>query len=174
MQNRGSHYKAQVASSSRHVDAVEPMQSHCATRIGDDQWGTPHSHSNGSVTGEIPMKGRSKLFRAKSCRPDRYMDPASSRQENLHMGPAGMVTTAWDTPHSSIDGSVTGRLDPDRRVAYRVEHHTDKSIPIRVYQHTTPESARDLVHHILSVIAQRLRFRICGVNSQRKDDAIKS
>eukprot|EP00971_Amphidinium_carterae_P132452 2623316-Amphidinium_carterae.1 len=129
MQNRGSHYKAQVASSSRNVDVVEPMKSHCAIRIGDDQCGTPQSIIDGSVTGEIPMKGRSKLFRAESCRKDRYMDPASSCQENLHMGPARMVTTEWDTPHSIIDGSVTGRLDLDRRVAYRVEHHTNRSVP---------------------------------------------
>eukprot|EP00971_Amphidinium_carterae_P010567 208848-Amphidinium_carterae.1 len=88
--------------------------------------GTPRSLSDGSATGEIPLKGRSKLFRAESCRKDRYMDPASSCQENLHMEPARMVTFEWDAPHSRCDGSVTGRLDADRRVAYRVVHHTDR------------------------------------------------
>eukprot|EP00971_Amphidinium_carterae_P255399 5070239-Amphidinium_carterae.2 len=71
MQNLGRHYKAQVAPSSRSVDAVEPRQSRCATRIGDDQWYTAHSLSDGTVTGEIPTKGRSKLIRAESRRTDR-------------------------------------------------------------------------------------------------------
>eukprot|EP00971_Amphidinium_carterae_P059242 1171471-Amphidinium_carterae.1 len=39
MKTRGSHYRTQVASSSRHGDTVEPMKNRCATRIGDDQMG---------------------------------------------------------------------------------------------------------------------------------------
>eukprot|EP00971_Amphidinium_carterae_P022494 443693-Amphidinium_carterae.1 len=38
----------------------------------------------------------------------------------------------------------------------------------------TPTSANHLIRHFLSVMSQRLRFRICGVNSQRRGDAIKS
>eukprot|EP00971_Amphidinium_carterae_P125041 2477294-Amphidinium_carterae.1 len=33
MKTRGSHYRTQVASSSRHGDMVEPMKNRCATRI---------------------------------------------------------------------------------------------------------------------------------------------
>eukprot|EP00971_Amphidinium_carterae_P267837 5313707-Amphidinium_carterae.1 len=147
---------------------VGPMQSHCATWVGDDQWDIAHSRCDGSVTGEIPMKGRSKLFRAESYRTDRYMDPASPCQKNLHMGPARRVTTEWDTAHLLSDGS------PDGWILIGGLPTGWSIIPIEVYQHTTPESARDLVHHIPSVIAQRLRFRIRRVNLKRKDDAIKS
>eukprot|EP00971_Amphidinium_carterae_P129868 2572479-Amphidinium_carterae.1 len=59
MQVRGRHYGAQSAQSFRPVDLSEPRQNQCATRIGDDQWGTPHSILDRSASGEIPMKGRS-------------------------------------------------------------------------------------------------------------------
>eukprot|EP00971_Amphidinium_carterae_P255400 5070239-Amphidinium_carterae.3 len=57
------------------------------------------------------------------------MDPSASRQKNLYVGPVRRETAEWDTAHSIIDGSVTGRLDPERRVTYGVEHQTDRSVP---------------------------------------------
>eukprot|EP00971_Amphidinium_carterae_P227438 4511093-Amphidinium_carterae.1 len=119
MQVRGRHYGAQT------------RQNQCATRIGDDQWGTPHSIIDRSVPGEIPMKGRSKLCRAESRRIDRHSDPASSRQKNHVVGPVRKGTAGWYTAHSVSDSSVTGRPDPDRRVTYGVEHQTDESVPTR-------------------------------------------
>eukprot|EP00971_Amphidinium_carterae_P349534 6491065-Amphidinium_carterae.1 len=59
------------------------------------------------------------------------------------------------------------------RYANRVERHADTR-RTGLCQHTFPKSANDLIRHILSVMTQRLRFRICGVNSQRKGAAIKS
>eukprot|EP00971_Amphidinium_carterae_P275514 5466756-Amphidinium_carterae.1 len=43
MQVRGKHYGVQGARSSKPVDISEPRQNQRTTRIGDDQWGTPHS-----------------------------------------------------------------------------------------------------------------------------------
>eukprot|EP00971_Amphidinium_carterae_P232693 4617816-Amphidinium_carterae.1 len=131
MQVRGRHYGAQVAQSSKSVDISEPRQNQRATRIGDDQWDTPHSIIDRSDPGEIPMKGRSKLYCAESRRIDRHSDPSSSRQKNHVVGSVRKGTAGWDTAHSIIDSSVTGRPDPDRRVTYGVEHQTDKSVPTK-------------------------------------------
>eukprot|EP00971_Amphidinium_carterae_P241710 4799360-Amphidinium_carterae.1 len=56
MQSRGEHYGVHGARSSKTLSMCERRQSQCTTRIGDDQWGTPYTRSDRSVSGEIPMK----------------------------------------------------------------------------------------------------------------------
>eukprot|EP00971_Amphidinium_carterae_P203812 4044821-Amphidinium_carterae.1 len=131
MQIRGRHYGAQAAQSSGPVGTSEPRQNQRATRIGDDRWDTPHSIIGRSDPGEIPMKGRSRLYRAESRRIDQHSDPAPSSHKNRFVGPVRRGTAEWDTAHSLSDSSVTGRPDPDRQVTYGVEHQTDKSVPTR-------------------------------------------
>eukprot|EP00971_Amphidinium_carterae_P147971 2933080-Amphidinium_carterae.1 len=96
-------YRADVASSSRHGDMVEPMRNRCATRIGDDQMGLQHPIIGMNATGRsAPMMGRSKHSHAKFCREDHYMDPTTSRHEGHDVEPARTVTTEWDTPYPII------------------------------------------------------------------------
>eukprot|EP00971_Amphidinium_carterae_P290340 5764561-Amphidinium_carterae.1 len=78
------------------------------------------------------------------------MDPTTSHHEGHHVEPARTVTTEWDTPYPIIGKSAGA------------------------YRRAIPENANDLIRHIQSGMTQGLRFRICGVNFQRKDDAIKN
>eukprot|EP00971_Amphidinium_carterae_P164699 3265148-Amphidinium_carterae.1 len=73
-----------------------------------------------------PMKGRPKHPHAESCHEDHYMDPATSCHEGHRVEPARMVTAGRDTPNPIIGRSVSGRLDPDRRDADRVERYANR------------------------------------------------
>eukprot|EP00971_Amphidinium_carterae_P293557 5828185-Amphidinium_carterae.1 len=80
MRSRGKHYGTHGAQSSTNVDTGECRKSQCTTRSGDDQWGNPYSLSDRRASGEIPTKGRSKLYRTESRRLEHHSVPASSTE----------------------------------------------------------------------------------------------
>eukprot|EP00971_Amphidinium_carterae_P219903 4365337-Amphidinium_carterae.1 len=117
MQIRGRHYGAQAAQCSRSVDINEPRErargNQCVTRIGNDQWDTPHSIIDRSVSGEIPMKGRSKLYRAGSRRIDRHSDPASSHQTDKSV-PTQQPRKRQRSGSSSAESTCEGKTTQPR------------------------------------------------------------
>eukprot|EP00971_Amphidinium_carterae_P181625 3603274-Amphidinium_carterae.1 len=128
MQNRGSHYRTQSASSHRHEDVAGPMKSRCAARNGDDQRDIPHLLSDRDVTGEIPRKGWLKRSHAESDNGAQFVDPATHCQEGQHVEPVRKVMTGRDNPHLLSDRSVSGRSDPNRKVSYQVERQANPSV----------------------------------------------
>eukprot|EP00971_Amphidinium_carterae_P057329 1133654-Amphidinium_carterae.1 len=108
MQNRGSHYRTQSASSHRREDMTGPMESRYAARNGEDRRGIPSTRSDRDVTGEIPGMGRTvgKVI------PDRS-DPTQNVPYQVERQANPNVTTYPPRKRQRSDSSYSEREDAE-------------------------------------------------------------